>query len=54
MANKKSSFEPVVFFMGAWSPQEDVNCMASQLLMAMLSKNLTLSQQINLRAVDQV
>ena len=39
LANKKSSFEPVVFRMGAWSPplpppptppQEDVSCMASQ------------------------
>ena len=40
LANKKSSFEPVVFRMGAWSPplpyppptptppQEDVSCMA--------------------------
>ena len=58
LANKKSSFEPVVFRMGAWCPPlpppPPARCQpygVTILLTAMLSKNLTLSQQINLRAV---
>ena len=62
LANKKSSFEPVVFRMGAWSPPlppppphpTPGRCQlygVTILLTAMLSKNLTLSQQINWRAV---
>ena len=61
LANKKSSFQPVLFHMGAWSPplpppppHLQGRCQlygVTILLTAMLSKNLTLSQQINLRAV---
>ena len=55
-ANKKSPFEPVVFRMGAWSPPLPSPSLGRMmptvwryiLLTAMLSKNLTLSQQINL------
>ena len=53
LANKKSSFEPVVFRIGAWSPPLPPTPGRCQLygvtilLTAMLSKNLALSQQIN-------